>query len=112
MNGEEEARNVGFESFRDFLHSPEMATISCVENGPEGVPVYKAVPNETNAHIRAEQEKSAESQGAQIKKYASGPKKGYLCELAGFRLRQSSGCRDFILAIPWMPSATTFDSPS
>lgn len=68
VNGEEEARKAGFESFRDFLHSAEMASISFVENGPDGTPVYKAIPNETNAHIRAEQEKSSENQGAQIKK--------------------------------------------
>lgn len=69
MNGEEEARKAGIESFRDFLHSEKMASISCVESGPAGVPIYKALPNETNAHIRAEQEKSSENKEAQTKKY-------------------------------------------
>jgi hypothetical protein len=68
LNGEAEARKLGFESFREFLHSEEMATIAFVDNDETGRPVYKAIPNETNAHLRAEHEKTAESQAEQIKK--------------------------------------------
>lgn len=68
LNGEAEARKLGFESFREFLHSNQMATISFVDNDENGRPVYKAIPNETNAHLRAEHEKSDEKQTEQIKK--------------------------------------------
>lgn len=36
LNGEEEARKLGFESFREFLHSEEMATIAFVDNDENG----------------------------------------------------------------------------
>ncbi|KAH7680378.1 hypothetical protein AAVH_41248 [Aphelenchoides avenae] len=36
LNGEVEARKLGFESFREFLHSEEMATIAFVDNDENG----------------------------------------------------------------------------
>lgn len=51
INGDEMARDYGYDSLQHFLRSPEMAPKIIVEAGPNGV-LYKGIPNETNAHLR------------------------------------------------------------
>lgn len=55
-NAEEEARRFGYDSFTAFLRSPSMSGRVLVERTADGGILFKAMPNETNRHLRREQE--------------------------------------------------------
>lgn len=54
MDGEREARALGFESFNAFLKSKEMSALISMQQTLSGGEVFIAVPNEANIRHRME----------------------------------------------------------